>query len=149
MGHLANLRFKTVMAEGASDARDQALAPVRKGPPIPWSAPLPMPVLPGLFSPLDDELELLPGELSVTLAEGVARLGTKIPFEQAAAELAFFWGVELDATTVRRYTEAAGAAYVAEQTAEVERLERERPAPPTGPTVQYLSADGAMVPLLL
>src|SRR5437870_11625074 len=36
------------MAEGASDARDQALAPVRKGPPIPWSAPLPMPVLPGL-----------------------------------------------------------------------------------------------------
>src|SRR6266700_6902926 len=37
------------MAEGASDARDQALAPVRKGPPIPWSAPLPMPVLPGLF----------------------------------------------------------------------------------------------------
>jgi len=100
------------------------------------------------FPPLDDELELLPGELSVTLAEGVARLGTKIPFEQAAAELAFFWGVEVDATTVRRYTEAAGAAYVAEQTAEVERLERERPAPPTGPTVQYLSADGAMVPLL-
>jgi len=51
--------------------------------------------------------------LSVTLAEGVARLGTKMPFEQAAAELAFFWGVEVDATTVRRYTEAAGAAYVA------------------------------------
>jgi len=41
-------RGKTVMAEGASDARDQALAPVRKGPPIPGSAPLPMPVLPGL-----------------------------------------------------------------------------------------------------
>ncbi len=101
-----------------------------------------------VFSPLDDELELLPGELSVTLVEGVARLGTKIPFEQAAAELAFFWGVELDATTVRRYTEAAGAAYVAEQTVEVERLERERPAAPAGPTVQYLSADGAMVPLV-
>jgi len=101
-----------------------------------------------VFSPLDDELELLPGELSVTLVEGVARLGTKIPFEQAAAELAFFWGVELDATTVRRYTEAAGAAYVAEQTVELERLERERPAAPAGPTVQYLSADGAMVPLV-
>ena len=37
---------------------------------------------------------------------------------------------------------------MAEQTAEVERLERERPAAPAGPAVQYLSADGAMVPLV-
>src|ERR1700737_4283077 len=44
------------MAEGASDARDQALAPVRKGPPIPWSAPLPMPVLPGLKKSARDRL---------------------------------------------------------------------------------------------
>jgi len=101
-----------------------------------------------VFFPLDEELELLPGELSATLAEGVARQGTKMPFEQAAAEVAFFWGVELDETTVRRYTQAAGAAYVAEQSAEVERLERERPPAPDGPAVQYLSADGAMVPLL-
>jgi hypothetical protein len=71
-----------------------------------------------------------------------------MPFAQAAAELVFFWGVELDETTVRRHTQAAGAAYVAEQTAEVERLERERPAAPDGPAVQYLSADGAMVPLV-
>ena len=101
-----------------------------------------------VFFPLDEELELLPGELSATLAEGVARLGTKMPFEHASAELAFFWGVELDETTVRRHTQAAGAAYVAEQAADVERLERERPAAPAGPTVQYLSADGAMVPLV-
>ncbi len=101
----------------------------------------------GLF-PLDEELELLSGELSATLAHGVARLGTKMPFEQAAADVAFFWGVELDETTVRRSTQVAGAAYVAEQTAELERLERERPAPPAGPAVQYLSADGAMVPLV-
>src|SRR6266568_5482164 len=100
------------------------------------------------FFPLDEELELLPGELSATLAEGVARLGTKLPFEQAAADVAFFWRVELDETTVRRYTQAAGTAYVAEQADEVERLERERPATPAGPTVQYLSADGAMVPLV-
>ena len=101
-----------------------------------------------VFFPLDEELELLPGELSATLAEGVARLGTKMPFEQATVELGFFWGVELDETTVRRHTQAAGAAYVAEQAADVERLERERPAAPAGPTVQYLSADGAMVPLV-
>src|SRR6266700_6027831 len=108
------------------------------------SAPRAEPV----FFPLDEELELLPGELSATLAEGVARQGTKMPFEQAAAEVAFFWGVELDETTVRRYTQAAGAAYVAEQSAEIERLERERPPAPDGPAVQYLSAAGAMVPLL-
>jgi hypothetical protein len=52
--------------------------------------------------------------LSTTLAEGVAR-GSKMPFEHVAAEVAFFWGVELDETTVWRYTQAAGAAYVAEQ----------------------------------
>jgi len=101
-----------------------------------------------VFFPLDEELELLPGELSATLAEGVARLGTRMPFEQAATELAFFWGVELDETTIRRHTQAAGGAYVAEQAAELERLERERPAAPCGAAVQYLSADGAMVPLV-
>jgi hypothetical protein len=71
-----------------------------------------------------------------------------MPFEQTVADVAFFWGVELDETTVRRHTQAAGAAYVAEQTAERERLERERPPAPDGPAVQYLSADGAMVPLV-
>src|SRR6266542_1790307 len=49
-----------------------------------------------VFFPLDEELELLPGELSATLAEGVVRLGTKLPFAQAVAEVAFFWGVELE-----------------------------------------------------
>jgi hypothetical protein len=101
-----------------------------------------------VFSPLDEELGLLAGELSATLAEGVVRLGTRMPFEQAASELAFFWSVELEQTTLRRYTQAAGAAYVAEQAADLERLERERPPAPDGPAVQYLSADGAMVPLV-
>ena len=114
-----------------------------------WSAATPYaPRAEPVFFPLDEELELLPGELSATLAQGVARLGTKLPFEQAVAEVAFFWGVELEETTVRRHTEAAGAAYVAEQTAELERLEREQPPAPAGPAVQYLSADGAMVPLV-
>jgi DNA-binding XRE family transcriptional regulator len=71
-----------------------------------------------------------------------------MPFEQAVADVAFFWGVELDETTVRRHTQAAGAAYIAAQAAERERLERERPPAPAGPAVQYLSADGAMVPLV-
>jgi hypothetical protein len=89
-----------------------------------------------VFFPLDEELGLLPGELSATLAQGVVRLGTKMPFGQAAADVAFFWGVELEETTVRRYTQMASAAYVAEQAAELERLERERPLAPDGPARQ-------------
>jgi hypothetical protein len=75
------------------------------------------------------------------------RLGTWLPFAQAAEAVAFFTGVTVAATTVRRLTEGAGAAYEAVQTAEVETIERELPAAPSGPQVQLLSVDGAMVPL--
>ena len=50
--------------------------------------------------------------------------------------------------TARRWTEQAGAAHAAVQSAAVERLEREAPEPPAGPTLQALSVDGAMVPLV-
>jgi hypothetical protein len=101
------------------------------------------------FSPLDEELALLPGRLSPRLHEGLVRLGTWIPsFAQAARALAWFGGVDLSAATACRLTEAAGAALVALETADAERLERERPAAPAGPRVQQVSADGAMVPLV-
>src|SRR5205085_5724876 len=100
------------------------------------------------FSPLDDELGLLPGELSPTVEHGLARLCAVLPFAQAAEHLAFFWGVRISEATARRHAEAAGAAYVAVQTAEVERLERAAPEPPAGPAMQQVSADGAMVPLV-
>jgi len=100
------------------------------------------------FSPLDDELALLPGSLAPSLVESAVRLGTYIPFEPAAAMLAHFTKVEVGEDTVRRMTERAGKAYVALQTAELERLERESPVSPLGPAVQQLSVDGAMVPLL-
>lgn len=92
---------------------------------------------------------LLPGELSPSLAEGLARLGAARPFARAAEDLAFFWRVPLSEATVRRHTLAAGAAYVAVQTAAVEALEQEpTPTAPVGPPVQQVSADGAMVPLV-
>jgi hypothetical protein len=89
----------------------------------------------------------VPGELSPRLAEGAARLGAQVPFERAAALLGFFWGVEVSADTVRRQTEAAGAALVAAERREVERLERDFPPPPAGPAVAQWSMDGAFVPL--
>lgn len=100
------------------------------------------------FSPLDDELGLLPGSLSPGLMESVVRLGTHIPFEPAAEMLAHFTKVQVGKETVRRITERAGKGYVEVQRAELEGLEREMPTGSEGPPLQQLSVDGAMVPLV-
>jgi hypothetical protein len=101
-----------------------------------------------VFFPLDEELELLPGDLTPSLVENLVRLGTWLPFKPAAHMLAHFTRVRVGATTARRLTIHAGAAYEAVQTAMVEHLEQELPAAPQGPAVQLLSVDGAMVPLV-
>jgi len=100
------------------------------------------------FSPLDDELQLLPGQLTPALQESLVRLGTWMPFAHAVKELGFFTHVSVTEATARRETEAAGAASVAVQTEAVERLERELLPAPDGPALQLLSVDGAMVPLV-
>lgn len=100
------------------------------------------------FFPLDDELELLPGTLTPSLQEDLVRLGAWMPFGRAEQELQHFRQVAVSRPTVERITEAAGAAYVACQTAEVARIEREMPLPAPGPAKQFLSVDGAMVPLV-
>jgi hypothetical protein len=99
------------------------------------------------FSPLDEELALLPGQLTPRLQERVVRLGAWLPCRQATEALTFFTGVIVSEATVRRITEGAGTAYETGQTAAVERLEREWPPAPPGPRVQVLSVDGARVPL--
>jgi hypothetical protein len=71
-----------------------------------------------------------------------------MPFGRATKELYHFRGVDVSRSTAERLTEAAGAAYAAWQTAEVTRIEKELPSPPAGPERQFLSVDGAMVPLV-
>lgn len=71
-----------------------------------------------------------------------------MPFDRAAGELAHFRRTEASRVTAERLTEAAGAAYVALQTAEVVRLEREAPEAPAVSERQFVSVDGAMVPLV-
>lgn len=100
------------------------------------------------FFPLDEELALLPGTLTPSLQEDLVRLGAWMPFGRAAQALQHFRGVAVSRPTAERLTEAAGAAYVAWQTAEVARIEKELPVPPPGPAKQFLSVDGAMVPLV-
>lgn len=100
------------------------------------------------FFPLDDELELLSGELTPGLQEDLVHLGTWMPFERAAKEFKHFTHTDVSRPTVERITEAAGTVYVQIQEREVERLERETPAPPAGAAKQFLSVDGAFVPLV-
>jgi len=100
------------------------------------------------FFPLDEELQLLAGHFTPSVYEGMTRLGMWMPFARAVKEFKYFWRVSVTAPTVRRTTEAAGAAYVAVQTAEVEQLERTLPPAPAGPVKQLLSVDGAYVPLV-
>ncbi len=78
----------------------------------------------------------------------LVRLGACLPFGQVPALAALLLGVRVSAETVRRLTEAAGAAQVAVEEAALAALEREAPPPPPGPAVQQVSADGAMVPLV-
>ncbi len=100
------------------------------------------------FSPLDDELQLLPGRLTPRLQEQLTRLGAWMPFEKAARLFEDFTRVVVNEDYAQQHTEAAGAAYLALQTAEAEQLERDAPSAPAGPAKLYLSADGAFVPLV-
>ncbi len=100
------------------------------------------------FFPLDEELELLPGQLTPHLHEQLVRVSTWMPFPRAAREFEWFTHVPVQESLARRLTEAAGAAYVAHQTLEVTHLEKTQPVPPEGPALQLLSPDGAMVPLV-
>jgi hypothetical protein len=100
------------------------------------------------FSPLDEELALLPGCLTPQLQEALAHLGSWMPFAQAAALLGRFTGVAVSASTALRQTELVGRAGAAVQLGEVERLEQDLSAlPVVGPDQALVSVDGAMVPL--
>jgi hypothetical protein len=104
-------------------------------------------VAPG-FSPLDEELGLLPGALTPTLQGHLSRLGARLSFAEAADELWHLKGVRVATSTARRRTEADGALYAARQETAARRVLTEAPPPPLGPPVQQVSVDGAMVGLV-
>jgi hypothetical protein len=71
-----------------------------------------------------------------------------MPFAHAARELGWLTRATVSRQVAQRLTEAAGAAYVAEQTAVVEGLERHPTPEPAGPGVLQVSVDGAMISLV-
>jgi hypothetical protein len=99
------------------------------------------------FSPLDEELGLGAGHWTPQVEEWCVRLGTWMPFAQAAALLEDLTRVQISEASVRRKTEAAGAIWVQIQTEQVDQLEATLVEPPPGPAQLVLSGDGAMVPL--
>jgi hypothetical protein len=101
-----------------------------------------------VFSPLDERLTLLPrSTFSPRVHQCLVRLGTELPFERVPAVAKLLLGVIVSVDTVRRLTEAAGVAQVDREAATRDRIRRTAPDGPTGPAVQQLSADGAMVPV--
>ncbi len=99
------------------------------------------------FFPLDEELALLPGRVTPRLVEDLVHLATWMPFAQAAKQLKRTTRVDLSEATVRRQTQAAGAAYVAVQSHAAETILKQLPLTPCAPSSVVVSVDGAMVPL--
>lgn len=97
-----------------------------------------------VFSPLDEELGLLPGHLTPKAQDHLAHLGSWMPFERASQMLYALLGIQVSEPSVRRGTQKAGARYQARQTAQCQE-----PAPEgAGGKRQAISLDGAYVPLI-
>jgi hypothetical protein len=112
------------------------------------------------FSPLAEQLALVPGQLSPALAALAVRFGLTCPFQRAASLLTAACGTRLSADTVRRLTEAAGVAWWQLELDLVTELEMAARTPFAEPVVvpdahpldpakpAILELDGAMVPLV-
>ncbi len=107
-----------------------------------------MPPASGAFSPLDEELELGPETFDPWLVESIVLLGTVAPFERVPLMMSRLLRVPVSVETARRLTERIGRTEVQREDAEAERIRATLPMPATGPAVQQLSLDGAMVPLV-
>jgi hypothetical protein len=100
------------------------------------------------FSPLDEELGLVPGQFTPQVQAAMSRLGSKIPFEQEAEKIWDGRRIHLSEGTVRQTTYRHGKVAEALIEAEVERLEKEAPTATAKAGKLMVSADGAMVPLV-
>ena len=101
-----------------------------------------------VFFPLDEELELLPGNLAPRQQEHLVHLACFMPFDKVAEMMEELLSVQTTEETVRRLTEQAGSWIEAWQTAEVEAEDEpledlERPLERC-----VFSPDGAMISLV-
>jgi hypothetical protein len=100
-----------------------------------------------VFSPLDEELALLPGTLAPRQQSHLVRLGSWMPFRHAGRVLEDLLGVYVSPETARRLCEAVGKRVEEKQTAEAQQPWKEEADAPENTCRMAISADGAMVPL--
>lgn len=91
---------------------------------------------------------MLPGRWSPRLQQIVTLLGALLPFGQVPPLLGLVSQVSISRGSVRRMTEASGAALVTLEEVESERIRATLPVPAAGPMRQQVSVDGAMVPIV-
>lgn len=97
---------------------------------------------------MDKELGLSGSAFSPYLVEAITRLGTEMPFQRVPEVLSFFTQVGINEDTARAVTERAGAILQELEEAEVGQIEHGERSEGSGPPVQQVSADGAMVHLV-
>jgi len=100
------------------------------------------------FFPLDEQLGLTGAGVTPRGQEALVRLATWMSFAHACELLTDLLGIQVSATSSRRYTYQTGQAALAVQQAEEECIREDLPEPPQGAERQALSADGAFVPLV-
>jgi hypothetical protein len=100
-----------------------------------------------VFSPLDEELGLLPGSYTPSLQEAMTRLGAKLPYEQAREEVERFCHSVVSEPTLRRHTTEHGRVGEAIVKAETKQIEKGEIPSEARPSKILLSADGAYVAL--
>jgi hypothetical protein len=100
------------------------------------------------FFPLDEQLGLTGAGLTPRGQEALVRLAAWMSFEHACELLEDLLGMQISATSSRRYTYQTGQAALAVQQAEEECIREDLPEPPQGAERQAISADGAFVPLV-
>lgn len=101
-----------------------------------------------VFSPLDEELALLPGTLAPRQQDHLVRLGSWMPFRHASQVLHDLLGVFVSPETTRRLCEAVGKHLEEKQTLDAKRPWKEEGEKRENSSRMAISADGAMVPLL-
>jgi len=100
-----------------------------------------------VFSPLDEELGLLPGSYTPSLQEAMTRLGAKLPYEQAREEIEHFCHTGVSEPTLRRHTTGNGQVGEAIVKVETRQIEKGEISSETQPSKILISADGAYIAL--
>ncbi len=100
------------------------------------------------FFPLDEQLGLDGSGVTPQGQEALVRLAVWMSFEHACEFLHDLLGIQVSATSSRRYTYQLGQAALAVQEAQEHHLREDLPESPGGAARQAISADGAFVPLV-